>query len=134
MSIACPYCKAVIKVKALKPGRYTPQCPKCNNPFLVTVPEEEGGTFKVEPIKKKPAANDLPDTVRVPAPNPTAKLPGTSPRPPAKTAPPDAPTDVLVKGSGASTPPPQGGIEDAAAAILEGDESDETPPPGKPKK
>ena len=135
MSIACPYCKAVIKVKALKPGRYTPQCPKCNNPFLVTVPEEEDGTFKVEPIKKKPAANDLPDTVRVPPAKPTSKLPTTSPRPPAKTATPDAQTDVILKkGSGAKTPPPQDGIEDAAAAMLEDDESGETPPPTKPKK
>ena len=128
-SIACPYCKAVLKVRALKAGRYTPQCPKCHNPFLVVVPEDETGTLKVEPIKK-PAAGDLPDTVRRPAP--TARLPATSPRPPAKTAPPDAPTDILVKGAG-KTPPPQQGIEDAAAAILEGDASDETPP-AKPKR
>jgi hypothetical protein len=132
MSIACPYCKATLKIKALKPGRYRPQCPKCNDPFLVTIPPDETGTIKVEPIKK-PAASDLPDTLRLASPDTTAKLPTTSPRPPAKTAPPEAQTDIIVKGrSGAKTPPPQDGIEDAAAAMLNDDEPGEAPP-GKPK-
>ena len=31
MSVACPYCRKVIALKGLKPGRFTPKCPGCGN-------------------------------------------------------------------------------------------------------
>jgi eukaryotic-like serine/threonine-protein kinase len=131
MSIACPYCKAVLAPKGLKPGRYTPKCPKCGNPFILIVPKEPGGTISVQQLvpPKKQAA--IPDTVRTPAvkstPAPeTDRLPAQS-SPPGKIAPPNALTDKIITGgipkppaADATKPPKTVSIEDAAAAMLEG--------------
>jgi hypothetical protein len=186
MSIACPYCKTVLTPKGLKPGKYTPKCPRCGNPFLLFVPKEEGGavsvqrlspqkpaggeedtvrmgspqdTVRVPAVKPKsppPAEKPLPDTVRVPAVKPkdtpiakpakpvspptTDPLPVQSARPPLKTAPPGANTDVISKGSASAKPPaprspqpPPGApadVEDAAAALLDGRDPDEASEPG----
>jgi hypothetical protein len=167
MSIACPYCKAVLTPKGLKPGKYTPKCPKCGNPFLLFVPKDEGGTISVQQLAPKKPADGAEDTVRGVAPNDTVRVPAVKPknpppaagkpgkpaaapttdplpvqssRPPIKTAPPGANTDVISKGSAAVKPPaaraPQppaktpDEIEDAAAALLEGDHPGEAPPPG----
>ena len=43
MSIVCPYCKAALNPKGLKPGKYQPKCPKCQKAFLITVAADESG-------------------------------------------------------------------------------------------
>ncbi len=139
MSIACPYCKAVLKTKGLKPGKYMPKCPKCHNPFVIVVPDDENGPIAVQQLVKKKLPEDLPDTVRVPAvkpssPQPTTdKLPSAASRPPTKIAPPGALTDRLPRSGSVPppaerTPPPPKksvSLEDAAAALLEGKEPGE---------
>ncbi len=37
MSIACPYCKAALNPKRLKPGRFQPKCPGCARAFLLLI-------------------------------------------------------------------------------------------------
>jgi hypothetical protein len=112
MSIACPYCNAVLKTKGAKPGNYTPACPKCGKTFLLTVPEDETGTFRVQPMPQTKPATELPDTVRVPAVKPTVpkpktdRLPLISTRPPITTSAPGADTAVLVKGNSGTVKPP----------------------------
>ena len=77
MSIACPYCKAVLNPQAPKPGKYTPKCPKCHKPFLIVVADDAERTMMVQPL---PAAN--------PAPNPSPKPASPAARPaPANPAP-----------------------------------------------
>ena len=44
MSFACPYCKAVLNPKGLKPGRFQPKCPKCAETFVL-VPAGAAHTF-----------------------------------------------------------------------------------------
>lgn len=145
MSIACPYCRAVLKIKEMKVGRHTPQCPRCANPFIVVVPADETGTIKVQPMKLKQPTPNLTDTVRVQTPGSRAaietdKLPAASSRPAVKTAPPGAETDSIVKGRGSvKAHPPRANvaepenIEDAAAALLESDDSGGVRPPAEPK-
>jgi hypothetical protein len=123
MSIACPYCQAVLKTKGAKPGQYTPNCPKCGKMFLLVVPEDDTGTLRVRPMPDTKPTSDEPDTVKMPAVKPTGglpdtvkvpavpkpktdKLPVTSARPPVTNASPTAETAVLVKGSGAVKMPP----------------------------
>lgn len=89
MNIACPYCKAGLTPKKLKPGKYQPKCPKCARPFLIVVPADETGTISVQPVEvggatsvapsasvpPKPAAPEA--TAVSPAPKPVArKQPG----------------------------------------------------------
>ncbi len=62
MNIACPYCNATLTPKSLKPGRYTPKCPKCGRPFVVDVPADDEADVIVEEIDPKP----LPKTTPVP--------------------------------------------------------------------
>src|SRR5262245_48035810 len=127
MSIPCPYCKAVLNPKGLKPGRFQPKCPKCAKAFVIIVPEDEGGTVMVQKIAEKPAekpadgsgpdTSRTPKTERVPKPAPvadTAKNP--IPRPTTKSAPKaEAPKTApkLVAKRKLSD-------EDRAALILEG--------------
>jgi len=40
--ITCPLCSHLITIKDLKPGRYTPSCSACNEPFRLVVDELEG--------------------------------------------------------------------------------------------
>ena len=82
MSIACPYCKAVLSPKGLKPGRFQPKCPGCAKPFLLVVPDEPGGTMSVQQIVAQKAAA-VADTAKNPAPKPAAK---PAPKPVAKPA------------------------------------------------
>ncbi|MBA4188134.1 MAG: hypothetical protein C0467_08960 [Planctomycetaceae bacterium] len=62
MTIECPYCNAILTPKALKPGNYTPKCPKCSQPFALMVPEDDDEPITVEQIDPKP----LPKTTPVP--------------------------------------------------------------------
>gem|GEM_PF-321910 len=50
MSIACPYCKAALNPKGLKPGRFQPKCPGCGKPFVIVVSAEPGGTISVQQL------------------------------------------------------------------------------------
>ena len=63
MSIACPYCKAALNPKGLKPGKFQPKCPKCAKPFVLVVPAEDGGTVVVQPLAAK-----VPDTAKTAKP------------------------------------------------------------------
>src|SRR6185312_8889521 len=45
--IACPYCKHRINLKAAKPGRYRPRCPKCERPFALEIPKD-GVAYRAE--------------------------------------------------------------------------------------
>ncbi|HXD86767.1 MAG TPA: serine/threonine-protein kinase [Urbifossiella sp.] len=47
MPIACPYCKHRINLKAAKPGRYRPRCPKCERPFALEIPKD-GVAYRAE--------------------------------------------------------------------------------------
>lgn len=44
MLIECPTCRHSIRVVDLRPGRFTPRCPRCERWFQLTVPEETGST------------------------------------------------------------------------------------------
>ncbi len=40
MGLACPHCHHALSLKAPKPGRYTPKCPKCAQGILIVVPSD----------------------------------------------------------------------------------------------
>jgi hypothetical protein len=42
--IECPTCRHSIRVVDLRPGRFTPRCPRCERLFQLTVSEETGST------------------------------------------------------------------------------------------
>jgi hypothetical protein len=116
MKIPCPYCKAVLRPKGLKPGRFQPKCPGCAKPFVLIVPEERTGTIHIQKIA--PTADAGPKTDRVPA------KPGHRPAPEA--APKPVPKRKLTE-------------EERAALILEGkapadyeDATAESPPGSRP--
>ncbi len=50
MSVTCPYCRNVIKLKSVKPGRFTPKCPKCAKPFILTVPADTTKPLVATPL------------------------------------------------------------------------------------
>lgn len=74
MSFACPYCKAVLNPKGLKPGKFQPKCPGCAKPFLLIVPDDPGGAVRVQQLA--PKAAPVADTAR----NVVAKPPAAKPR------------------------------------------------------
>src|SRR5262245_31823376 len=98
MNIPCPYCKAVLSPRGLKPGRFQPKCPGCAKAFVLIVPEEATGTIHIQKIVA--AADSGPKTDRV------SVKPG--PRP-ARAAPKPAPKRKLTE-------------EERAALILEGED------------
>lgn len=50
MAIDCPYCDHRINLKAAKPGRFRPTCPKCSKAFILRIPEQAGAVIEVRPI------------------------------------------------------------------------------------
>ena len=42
MLIECPTCRHSIRIVDLRPGRFTPRCPRCERLFQLTLPEENG--------------------------------------------------------------------------------------------
>ena len=56
MAIACPLCNQRINLKASKPGRFRPRCPRCRQLFLLIVPET-GGAVVVEKVVNEQATN-----------------------------------------------------------------------------
>lgn len=88
MSVACPYCKAVVNPNGFKPGRHTPKCRRCGNPFVLVVPADERQAASVQLlVTPKPAVDPK---------APTDRLPAASSRP-ATAAPPNVDTDKLRK-------------------------------------
>jgi serine/threonine protein kinase len=75
VSVTCPYCRNVIKLKSVKPGRFTPKCPKCTKVFLLTVPADESQAPTAAPYKPATApapAREKPAPLSTPANEPTA--------------------------------------------------------------
>lgn len=74
MSIACPYCKAVLTPKGIKPGRYTPKCPNCKKPFVLIAADDPEVTLSVQPMpvaKPKPPVDTVPNLRKPVDPNAT---------------------------------------------------------------
>jgi hypothetical protein len=73
--IVCPSCRHPIRVVDLRPGRFTPRCPKCQALFEMTVPDERGRapvitphdpSLFAEPVVMEPASEppiEIPDLV-----------------------------------------------------------------------
>jgi serine/threonine protein kinase len=40
MALNCPHCQHPLNLKAPKPGRYLPKCPKCEQSFTLTIPAD----------------------------------------------------------------------------------------------
>ncbi len=79
MNVTCPYCRNSIRLKGVKPGRFTPKCPKCAKPFVLTVPTDPEQAPSAAPYKPasspkpaKPAAPPAP--APAPALEPTAAI------------------------------------------------------------
>jgi serine/threonine protein kinase len=75
MSIACPYCKAVLNPKGLKPGRFQPKCPGCGKPFVVVV-AEDARTVRVQAL---PSAASRPRRKLTPEEHAALLLEGKNP-------------------------------------------------------
>jgi eukaryotic-like serine/threonine-protein kinase len=56
VNVTCPYCRNVIKLKSVKPGRFTPKCPKCTKVFVLTVPADESKPATAAAYSPAPAA------------------------------------------------------------------------------
>ncbi|MCI0699656.1 MAG: hypothetical protein L0241_01030 [Planctomycetia bacterium] len=65
MTIGCPYCKAVINLKKVKPGRFNPKCPGCSNTFVIIVPNDPNGTISVQKSNPPKSSTSGPDTDRI---------------------------------------------------------------------
>jgi serine/threonine protein kinase len=117
MSIACPYCKAVLNPKGLKPGRFQPKCPGCGKAFVLMVPDDPGGTISVQQlVAQKPAA--APDTAKNPVPQGAAKA-----KAPAASAPKEPPKPKRRKLT----------VEEHAGYLLEGLDPNEYGDPPDPE-
>jgi hypothetical protein len=80
VSVTCPACQQPVKLKATKPGRFTPTCPRCATPFRLTVPDDPAGAPEAAPLADAPAG---PMTVGAPAVPPAAtELTAVSDAPP----------------------------------------------------
>lgn len=62
MTITCPLCEASLTLKGLKPGSYSPKCPKCRKPFVLVLAENDDDELIIEKLE----ATALPTTVAVP--------------------------------------------------------------------
>jgi serine/threonine protein kinase len=47
VAIACPNCDHRINLKAAKPGRFRPSCPKCGKAFILVIPEQSNAAVQV---------------------------------------------------------------------------------------
>jgi serine/threonine protein kinase len=47
VAIECPYCDHRVNLKAAKPGRFRPNCPKCGKAFFLLIPEHAGAAIQV---------------------------------------------------------------------------------------
>ncbi|HXT59974.1 MAG TPA: hypothetical protein VN699_15150, partial [Pirellulales bacterium] len=68
MAIVCPHCGGSIQLKAPKPGRYTPKCPKCEQPFKLTISENPAAAPLVAKAAPAPPAAPTPNETEATAP------------------------------------------------------------------
>ncbi|HEY1067834.1 MAG TPA: protein kinase [Pirellulales bacterium] len=68
MASKCPYCAASVALPDLKPGRYTPACPKCGRKLLLIVVEGSTPTISALP---EPSPDAAPRTSLTEATSPT---------------------------------------------------------------
>ena len=58
MRVYCPYCWKRISLKSAKKGRYTPECPRCHQQFLLSVSSDSTTGATAAPLPdKKPSGN-----------------------------------------------------------------------------
>jgi hypothetical protein len=74
VNVACPYCRKVIALKSVKPGRFAPKCPGCAKVFVLTVPADPAKKPTVAPREPAPAP-----AAPAAAPVPAAALEQTAP-------------------------------------------------------
>jgi eukaryotic-like serine/threonine-protein kinase len=56
VAIRCPYCQFTIAIKNPRPGRFTPNCPKCRRRFALTVPDPpDAGDWAAEKLQRDAA-------------------------------------------------------------------------------
>jgi serine/threonine protein kinase len=79
MAVHCPTCQHSIVVKNARPGRYAPQCSKCGQTFLLTVPADPAQPMIAAPLV----------TIIEPPPPPPVAQPAAAPV--HDTQPPDVP-------------------------------------------
>jgi serine/threonine protein kinase len=72
VSVACPHCQHEIKLKGVKAGRFNLKCPKCAQPFTLTVPAEPGQPLSATAITTKNAKQSPKLEPTVAEPEPTA--------------------------------------------------------------
>ncbi|WP_165245852.1 serine/threonine-protein kinase [Paludisphaera soli] len=71
--IHCPSCRHPIRVVDVHPGRFTPKCPSCRAPFILTIPDGDGGGPIVETTRtgnadaSAPSLEAIPTTLDAPA-------------------------------------------------------------------
>lgn len=110
MSVACPNCAHVIKLKGVKAGRYAPKCPNCTKAFSLVVSGEEGNyefTAKAAAAPAKPVAAAA--SAAKPATRPIVKpvpKPPAPPPPPVEEKPKPKPAPPPVKSVPKPLPPP----------------------------
>ncbi len=74
MLIDCPVCRHPIRVVDLRPGRFTPMCPRCERPFQIIVPEA-GAAPLVSGLQDSLVAIPVPLGTPAPGPAPAAAAP-----------------------------------------------------------
>jgi serine/threonine protein kinase len=107
MSVPCPHCQHVITLKTVKPGKFKPTCPKCFQPFLLTVADDLSVSASVPP----PGSSASAKAAGAADPNATAPPPASDPN---ATAPPTSVSRTSVKAKSATTEVP--GARPAPAA------------------
>ncbi len=60
MAILCPYCGLNIELTGVKPGRFSPRCPKCREKFVLIVPLDASRQPEVLGIKTSSQTHVLP--------------------------------------------------------------------------
>ena len=70
--IVCPSCRHAIRVVDLRPGRFTPRCPRCDRVFQITVPEEKGQSPSIIPLDPSAFAEPV---MLLPEPEPAVEVP-----------------------------------------------------------
>jgi eukaryotic-like serine/threonine-protein kinase len=50
VTIACPHCRHNLNLKAVKPGKYAPKCPKCGRGFQLVVADDPARTALVRAL------------------------------------------------------------------------------------
>jgi serine/threonine protein kinase len=58
LAIACPYCDHSLNLKSPKPGRFRPNCPACDRPFVLIVSDQQGSKINIK-IRKLGGATSV---------------------------------------------------------------------------